>query len=277
MVRKALQHRFTLQHGAFAIGVILVAVALVLLTQFAASFSEKQTMAMTIGSELPALRSKVAMLDASVEAQRIYGGDADASREEQAQVYILPDEFDTAKAVRSLQEVALALEDGIKLDGVTFAKDPIDSGTLQALPATVTIHGTAKQVARFLRVLDLSGKFTVRDALTAETVTKLLTQFEEVSPLSLKQAEQFLYVDLIVYASNPDEAESRMLKDINPSAAIDIRSFLLKSGLSDIRSILSDIALPLKDKRIWPLPLIKVLTVEQTGDKWVVGVELLKR
>lgn len=265
------------RYAALAAGCLLTAAAIAILQNHVATFSVKRDEAIAIGTELPMLRSKVALLEASVEAQRIYAGEGNASREEQAQAYILPDQFDTAKAVRAFQEIVLALKTGITLESVTFAQNPVDRGTLKALPVTLVLRGDPLQAARFLRVLDFSGRFTVRDALAPGAVTQLLNTIEEVSPLSLRYAEEFLYADLIAYASDADKAEDRLLKDVNPSAAMDIRASLLKAGLGDARSILSDIALPLKDKRIWPLPLTSIASVEQVGERWTVGLELLRR
>ncbi len=261
----------------FGIGLCATAAALLLLIAHARIFSEKRDMALIIGTELPALRSRVALLEAGVEAQKIYGSEAAASREEQAQIFILPEEPDIARAVRSVQEITLAIKQGLTVESISFGKTPSGTGALKALPGTIVLKGDAAHMARFLRILDLAGTFTVRDALTAGTASKFLADIQEASPLSLKNAEQFLHTDLITYAAQPDTTEDRMLQEIQPSAAVDIRTFLLKSGLADIRAVLSDIAASLRDKRVWPVPLLLVQSVEQVGDKWTLHIEIVSR
>ena len=67
---------------AFVVGVVSVLAGCGLLVKHIQAFGPKRDMAVLIGSALPELRSRVAILNANVEAETLFGMDTFAAREE---------------------------------------------------------------------------------------------------------------------------------------------------------------------------------------------------
>ena len=142
---------------------------------------------------------------------------------------------------------------------------------------TAKLHGSVNGVARLLTALGFSGDLSVSDALAPGNSRAFLEQTEAVSPLSLPGAEEFLYADLVSYAANPDAAEQRLVRDMDPSAGADIRALLLKAGLADVRTALSPVAAVLRQDHLWPMPLLRVDSVEEEGGQWTAEITVFGR
>ncbi len=265
----------------FGAGIVLCAAAIGLIVSHARLFSEKRDTAVMVGTSLPEQRSEVALLSANVEAEQAFQRDALVAKEEQASVYVLPDASPVPRAVRSIQETVLALaQDGketIALEQLSFDENISEHGSYKSLSGSFVLRGTFQSVARFLGILSFSGDMILKDALPADSEQAFLKQVEASAPLSLRSAEDFLYLDLLQYASNPDLAEQRMLKDMPSEVASDVRSFILQSGAADVRGALSKVAKRLAERTIWPLPLLRVDHVIRDGNKWTVNVTLFGR
>ncbi len=267
--------------AAFTLGVAGVLTGCSLLLKHIDAFGPKRDMAVLIGSALPDLRSRVALLGANVEAEQLFGMEKHAAREEQASAYILPEQPEGSRAVSVLQETAAALTaDGspISIGGISFARESVTVDDHRELAATVKVSASPGDVARLLTALEFSGDLSVRDALPPDRARAFLELVEKESPLSLPSAEEFLFSDLVTYAAEPDKAEQRLTRDMQPSAAADVRTLLLSSGLADVRASLSAVAPRLKAQRLWPMPLMRVDAIERDGDgEWTLVVTVFGR
>ncbi len=263
----------------FACGILLSIGACGILASHARLFSQKRDTAVMIGVQLPELKSIVSLLSASVEAERIFASQALTAREEQAAVYILTDSSPVPRTVKTLQEISTALgKDGhFSLEKLTFDPKPKDEGSFKTVMAHAVFRGSFQNMARILAVLGFGGDMMVRDTLSPVTQDTFLRQIEATAPLSLRHAEDFLYLDLMQYASDPDAREQRMLQDVPTSAVSDIRATLLQAGLGSVRSAFSGIAAGLFEKGLWPIPLMNVRSVERTGDLWAVEFVVFSR
>ncbi len=265
----------------FAVGIVGVFAGCSMLLQHIDAFGPKRDLAVLIGSALPELRSRVALLNANVEAERLFGMEKFAAREEQASVYILPEAPEGARAVTVLQEVAAALSaDGspVNIDGISFAADAVTVDQHRELSGMAKVSASLPDMARVLSVLQFSGNLSVRDALSPEQSRAFLKLVEAQSPLSLPSAEEFLFSDLVAYAADPDGAEQRLTRDMQPTQATDVRTLLLSAGLADVRAALSAVAPRLKQQRLWPMPLLRVDSLERTGDgQWLLGIVVFGR
>lgn len=232
-----------------------------------------------IGTQLPELKTAVALLSANVEAERIFADQALTAREEQAAVYVLPNTSPSPRTVKTLQEISRALAaDGVfALDKLTFDAKPTDEGSFKTLAAHAVFRGSFQNMARMLAVLGFGGDMVVRDTLSPEVQELFLRQVEAVSPHSLRRAEDFLYLDLMQYAADPDKNEQRMLEDVPTAVVSDIRATLLAGGLGSVRSAFSGIAAGLYQKGLWPTPLMKVTGLERAGDRWTVEFTVFSR
>lgn len=262
------------------VGLTLIVGSSLLLSTHASAFGTARTSAMTLGSALPSLRSQVALLESSVQARQIFGAEADAAREEQASIFILPKDPDTARMVSVLHAIAQALrEDGadITIDAITFDKQVMTSGDHRALPTTVSMHGNLASVSRLTSILKLAGVLSVSDALAPGAGKEFTQMVESMHTLSLPAAERFLALNLADYAAEPDGAESRLTQDLSIDDAVSLRTFLLKSGLSDVRLTLGEVATTLRDKCLWPMPLVHIDSLEGNGSVWTLKMGLLAR
>lgn len=265
----------------FGLGVLLIVLATWLLVSHMRIFSLKRDTAVMIGTGLPERRSGVALLAANVEAERMFQQEALAAWEEQASVYVLPDRSPVPRALRAMQETVLVLsrEAGLSLSAlsITFDTKTVDHGSVKTLRGKSTLRGNYQAVARFLGVLSFSGDMMIKDAFTPEAQEAFLRQVESSAPLSLGAAESFLYLDLLQYAANPDQAEQRMLQDMPTGVLADTRAFVLENGAADIRRVFEGIASRLRDKEVWPFPLMRIDHVVRSGDQWTVEFTLFSR
>lgn len=265
----------------FGLGILLSVIACGLLVAQARTFGIKRDTAVMIGTMLPALKSSVTLLSANREAEQFFAQHALSSREEQASIEVLPEGPSTARAVRALQEIALAVSqsagDMLAISTVSFDPAPINHGSYNTIGAHLKLRGSVRSVARFLAILSYSGDMMVRDVLSDEAAEQFLKQVEADSPLTLKRSADFLYLDLLQYAADPDLQESLLLQDISSDSRADLRFFLLRSGLAQVRSAFDSIAGKLHDKHIWPLPLVAIHHVEQNGDQWNVDLAFYRR
>lgn len=258
--------------GCFSAGLLLTALACGILASHARLFSQKRDTAVMIGTQLPKLKSTVSLLAASVAAEQMFARQALAAREEQASVYVLPQSSPGPRVVKTLQELSLALG---KLGSLRFEKlmfDPAvsDEGSIKKLTGHLTVRGSLQDTARLLTILGFGGDMMVRDAITPADQELFLRQTEASAPLSLPAAEDFLYLDLIEYASDPDAHEQRLLADMSVDTASALRAMLLSAGLADVRSAFTGIAPSLKERNLWPMPLFDVRSVTRDQDRWTV-------
>lgn len=272
-------HRRTVQILCFVMGILLSIAGCGILAAHARLFAQKRDTAVMIGMQLPELKTAVALLRANVEAETIFASQALAAHEEQASVYVLTDGSPVARTVRTLQEISrtLSTHDDFALETLTFDPTDHDQGSFRTLTAHAVFRGSFQNIAKLLAILGFGGDMVVRDTLSPEDLEIFLREIESLSPVSLSRAEDFLYQGLMQYASDPDKSEQRMLENIPTIAVSDIRAMLLSAGLGNVRSAFAGVASGLYEKDLWPLPLMKVRTVERTGDRWMVEFAIFGR
>lgn len=265
---------------AFVVGAMLTVAACGVLVSHTRLFSQKRDTAVMIGTTLPELKSEVALLAANTEAEQLFIESALESREELADAYMLPVTSPGPRLADVTNELARALSDQTK-SPVNVAKiafdQPEDKGSYKATPAHLTLKGSFQSVARFLGILGFSGDMMVKDVLSADTQADFLTRTERAAPLSLKEAEDFLYLDLLSYAAEPDIRESRLFKDMSTDAIAEIRALLLQNGLAEVRTAFGGVAAELKEAKAWPMPLTRIDGVERNGEMWTVSVTVFGR
>lgn len=263
----------------FGVGILLSIGACGVLASHIGLFSQKRDTAVMIGTQLPELTSEVALLSANVEAEKMFATQALAAREEQASVYILPDGSPVPRTVKVLQEISRTIgQDGhFVLEKLTFDPASKDQGGYRTFIAHAVFRGSFQNTARMLAILGFGGDMMVRDVLSPEAQNTFLRFIESTAPTALRRSEDFLYLDLMQYAAQPDKSEQRMLEDLSVSAASDIRAMLLDAGLASVRSAFDDIASGLFEKGLWPMPLMNVRSLERSGDRWIVEFAVFGR
>ncbi len=264
---------------SFLLGIMLVVASCGVLAKHAHLFSEKRDTAVMVGTQLPELKSAVALLEASVEAERIFADRALAAREEQAAAYVLPKDSPVSRVVTAVQETVLGLkgQSGLALQSIAFDRSAEDHGSVKTIRGIVVLKGSFSEIAAVLTVLGYGGDMMVRDVLGIADQEAFLREVEGSAPLTLKGAEDFLYLDLIEYASAPDKSEERLTTDAPAEVALEIRSQLLQAGLASVRSALGPVAAVLKTRELWPLPLLRVDALSRSGDTWTVKVTAFSR
>jgi hypothetical protein len=257
---------------AFFVGIFCVVMASGILAAHARLFSQKRDTAVMIGTSLPEMKSSVALLEASVNAEQLFATQALAAREEQASAYILPLQSPVSRTVSAIQELVIALQHdrNITLQKLMFDPKVLDLGSHKETKGTMILNGSFDTVASLLTVLGYGGDMMIRDVLSVHDQQRFLEQVEKTAPLSLKRAEDFLYLDLVQYASMPDNEEQNILSDVSPDAVDTLRSFLLQAGLASVRSELPPVASHLQERTLWPLPLLRIMHLTRSGDIWTV-------
>jgi len=264
---------------AFVLGILFVVVASGILASHAKLFSIKRDSAVMIGTQLPELKSAVALLQASTEAEEIFAARARAAREEQASAYILPKGSPTSRTISLLQELVLGLrtDTHFALKRVTFQPVTEDLGSVKLFHGKAEFSARFQDIARLLTILGYSGDMMVRDVISVQDQQLFLRDIEKAAPLSLRASEDFLYLDLIDYASAPDMAEQRISSDVSVDVAVALRAFLLQAGLASVRSTLTPVAVKLQDSSLWPLPLLRIDGFSRRGDAWTVVFTVFSR
>lgn len=273
-------HRRVLELSAFVLGILCAVIACGVLIAHADAFRAKRESALKIGMQLPELESSVALLQANVEAETLFFEDGLASREELADVYILPLSSPTPRLVTSLTAIADALSivgSPLSIEKVTVSAPPEVTDGLKKYHAHLVLRGTFQSVSRFLGILSFSGDMMVKDVLPLDTQQSLLQAIEAIAPLTLRHGVDFLYTDLLEYASDPEVSEQRMLSDIPTDTAMELRSMVLRAGLAHVRSSLQDIAKTLREKHVWPFPLVDVTALRREGDRWMIDMTVYGR
>jgi hypothetical protein len=264
----------------FGVGIVLSVIACGLLVAHVRTFSLKRDTAVMIGTMLPALKSSVALLQANRQAEQFFAEHALPAREEQASVYVLPDGPVAVRTIRVFSEIALAVKRSggdLAILTITFDDSPRSADGHKTVGGHLTLRGDASSVARFLAILSYSGDMMVRDVLDDEKSGQFLQQVQATSPMALKRSADFLYLDLMEYAADPNQAENLMLEDVPAASRADLRSLVLRGGLAQVRAAFDGIAQELSSKNIWPLPLTAIASVVQNGDQWSVDLIFYRR
>ena len=259
----------------FITGLLLAISACGMLAAHAQRFAGKRDEAVVIGTALPKLKANVSLLRASVSAEKLFAEEGLASREEQAEVYLLPDKSPAPRIAKIAGDIGSTIGTGFNVERVEFAAAQDSSrerNTEKTLPVSMRLRGNFQQVSRFLGILGMSGNMMVKDILSEETQESFLQKIENIAPLSIERATKFLYLDLLSYAANADEEEARILEDLPEEAAGSIRALLLSGGLGSVRAALAEGAAELRAKSVWPLPLLRADSLVRKGDVWEVGM-----
>jgi hypothetical protein len=259
----------------FTAGLLLTVAACGILASHARLFGQKRDTAVMIGTQLPELKASVALLAANVEAEQMFAEQAQAAREEQAAVYVLPEGSPSPRTVKVMQALTQSLD--ITLSKLWFDSALKDHGSYKTLKAHMTLRGSFQQISRLLAVTNFGGDMMVRDVLPVAAQDAFLRQVEAVAPLSLKTAEDFLYLDLMQYADEPDMHEQKMLDNVPTAVLSDIRSALLDAGLADVRRAFSDIAEKLFSSALWPMPLLTIDSINRNGEVWTIDFTVFSR
>jgi hypothetical protein len=280
MLPNALRHRHV-SVSCFFVGTLCIILACGVIASHVQTFGVKRDTAVLIGTSLPKLRTSVALLRSTVEAEELFARQARSAREEQASAYILPGGSPVPRAVLTLEQLSLALRDAsqgqFSLQSLTFASTSENRGTHKTLDGTAILRGSFQDVARLLGVLSIGGDMMVRDALMPGVEEQFLHIIGTDQPLALRAAQDFLYLDLLEYALSPDIAEQGALSGVSDAVRPDLRQMLLQGGLAEVRSALGPVATRLKERNVWPTPLIQVTSLKRQESQFTVGLRLLSR
>jgi len=265
----------------FVLGILFTILACGLIASHVRTFSLKRDTAVMVGTALPELRTSVSLLRSSVEAERLFARQARAAREEQADAFVFPLSSPVPRAVLTFEQLSLALRDAsdghFSLLSLSFPSKTENHGTHKTLGGVAVFDGSFQDVSRLLGALSMAGDMMVRDALAPGVEAEFLRMISTDDPMTLKAAQDFLYLDLLTYALTPDIVEQGALSGVSDALRPDIRQMLLMGGLSDVRAGLSPVAKRLKERNIWPLPLIEVTNVSRKGKRYTVGLNVLSR
>ena len=266
----------------FICGLVLCVASVGLLVAHTRVFSEKRNTAVMIGTILPELKTRVAILAANTEAEQIFEKNALTSSEEQAAIFVLPENPSGTRVARVLQQIVNSINkktkaDPVSISKISFAHNAANFGSIKTLSGSIMLSGNYQSVARLLQILFFSGDMMVKDALSGDIRDEILLAVESSAPMSLPAAENFLYMDFLQYASDPDGYENQMVRDMPARTAVEIKTALLESGVSRIRAALSPVASDLLDGNAWPLPLMRVDYVSRQGQIWKIDFTVFGR
>jgi hypothetical protein len=230
-------------------------------------------------------QSRLAVLTSQVEASDLASSIHNGSLEEKLHVFVLPENAAPDRAVAFLSSAADALHargmlrevsaikvgDAVPLP-VSGALLPGESPLLRR-PLSLSLVVRWDGLQSLFSLLDLSGRLTLRDALTTEQVRELFTLTESENPTGIVALGQFLSADLLSYLREPRATDERLLSQFSSDAFpaelsrlsqapfLKQERELLASGYGDL----------LVNQQLWPLPYLRVSRVEneELPDGWV--------
>jgi hypothetical protein len=260
----------------FGMGCLLVLLAVSLFTIRLADAASLRARSLQLGDRLTELKTSIALLTATIEAERFYGSTSREAFEEQASVYVLPERLDTARVIKlfsSLTRMVSVSEAQCTVSRLTFDDREHGNGTA-FVPAHLTLSCNAAQTARILSILGYTGNMIVADALGSHA-SEFLLMVQEKAPVSLSDAYTLLHTDIATYAASPEDSEGRLLGGFSVQDALDLKTFLLTSGLADARTVLAGPAEELKAARLWPLPLLSIDSMTFNGMQADISLKFL--
>lgn len=288
MIVSRLFRRLRTEYLLLTAGCITMAATYGLLAVSIGQFARVRDEAVITGATLPTLRASVALLSATIDAEKAFRERGSASREEIIDTYVLPKSAETTRAAHVLTTIAESIgapssEHSVVIERMHFehrAMQEAGIGIASAMSGTrgeVLLRGSFQSVTAFLAIVGLSGELMIGDVLSEQAQQDFLSEMHRASPEHVKAALEFLSTDLLSYAAEPDVREDRILRNATPNDAAIIRGLLLKNGLARVRSVLSQRAATLREKHAWPLPLMRIDVLERKGDLWQIGISLMTR
>ncbi len=257
---------------AVGVSTLLLGLSVLLIVIHIRTAQAMQQDALPLAGQVSSLEHRRDVLRRQVDVTQLQTALTAGSIRERLAMYVLSDASSNDRLLSLFSLVSDALQKG----GAEDYSAPIVLGKEEA----ATLHGETllKQSVSFsvtvsqdgldtwLSLIDLMGYVTVADALPTEDVQLLLSKTEQENPAALDALQQFLSLDLSMYASNPNDQRDRLLAafatdDARASVQTALDVPLLQEA---VRFFGTDLGKSVVDQKLWPMPLVTLqkMTVE---------------
>lgn len=259
-------------HIALPASLLMLAVCAVMFKSQIDSIHWVRDSVLPAAVRIPQLEQRLKHVREQVEVTELEAMLRGGSTEEILRTYALPAENDVERLVQTLEVVSNELQKQHLLTGAATIT-PGENGDI-----ALEVTGTPEGARSLMLLLELSGLFTVSDALTPADLDTLLTLTEEENPAALPSLENFLGTDLLHYAIEPRAAEEQLKKSFSSEIFLQtLDDILTESQLSEARRILSGpVGRALSDHHLWPMRFLSIesVTEEETPNGTKLSLKL---
>ncbi len=253
--------------------VFCVSNSAVLLRQQAELVQDVQTTVLPAAAQLPALERRIAILQEQVDAAEMERAMKGGVTEERERAFVAPPTLERERLLHLfdvLQTVLQTHKTLTSMSSITIGDPTPLSGTptgmtLNGVPISLSVQGTAEGIHDFLSVIRFSGTVTVGDVLSPRDTQLLLSLTEQENPAAVTSLEQFLDSDLFFYLQEPRSAEEQLLKSFtSPSFETALQAATSGDDMREARRVFAGpLGEALAKERLWPLPLLRLDSAEQ--------------
>jgi hypothetical protein len=221
---------------------------------------------------LPKMETRLLLLKDQLEAAELQEALRTGSAAEQLHTHVLPADLNLDRLLATFD----LLRDAFQRDLLLFSLSPIHVGEpsplpgadgIRAIPVSLEAEVSEEGMDKLMLLLRLSGAMTVSDALTPSELSSLINLTEQENPAALTVLEQFLAVDLLQYAKQPEAYESQVLRSLtSEDFEIQFTELLKHSMLAKARYLYGgSIGDLLEAHNLWPAQMLGVRNVERTS------------
>jgi hypothetical protein len=265
------------------VGSVLFLVSAFALRSHATALLLMREDALPLAADLTSLSQKLSLIQEQISLTEGSQAQTRASIREQLSTFVLPEKPNQARAVAVLD----ALQFALKQDTHLFTSSSVQLGevavsqtnaSLHALPIHTSFTVDEAGAKSLLLFEELSGALTVGDVLTSGQTSAFVRACTEGNPANAPALEQFLSLDLLLYARSPDSALQKLLGSVSSSSCSDVaHSTIRDSKLTEAAKLLGgSFGETLRARNLWPMPFFvaRAVALRAEGDNVEVSMEL---
>lgn len=280
MISFAHLHRLSVRTKFILSGTFL-ALSVGLLTMHISKVQDAKSIGLPAALALPAIEQRMAVLKEQSEVAELQASLNGSSGEEMLRMYVTPAQASLDRLLGTIDALAASLRSTGDLTSLSAVKVKTGTGfslttadgqvkNFTATPVSFEADVTEKGMKTIFLFEEISGLFTVGDALTPTEQDSLLRLTENENPAAVTALESFLSTDLLSYARDTKAVEGHLLQSFTTQEfAQSIRSVTQGSRLPAAAELLNgSFGRALLAQKLWPLRFLtaKGATITQNDN-----------
>lgn len=251
------------------VGTGFMALSVVLISAHIHTIIQVRDVSVPIVAQLPQMERKLSALKQQVELAEMQTVNRAGSQQEKVDVYALPKETDMSRLIATFE----VIRDVLKRDGVLASMSDIDVSDADTHILSVEFSVHEEGLQSILLLVRLAGLLTVSDVLTEQEIALLVDRVEQENPTGIIALEQFLSLDLLRYAEDPQTFEEQLKRSFTSSSFLNAFENVLRTSLLyDTKKLLGGtLGKVLEGYKLWPMQMMALdsVTVQPgSAPKW---------
>lgn len=215
---------------------------------------------------IPALEQRMEILKEQADVAQLQASVNGSSSAEMLRMYVMPSADNLERLLGTIDALSASLRSAGDLSSMsavtvgegtskTITLDDGSTSQVTLTPVTFDADVSEQGMKTLFLFEQVSGLFTVGDALTPDEQATLLRLTEDENPAAVTSLEAFLSTDLFTYARDPQQIENKLLQSFTTAAFADsIRSITRESKLPAAAELLGGaVGQSLVRQKLWPL------------------------